>query len=235
MKKSTVDEIRARFDKDVERFSQLETGQVAAMDSAFCMGLIAETAAAVSPQAKDLLDIGCGAGNYTLKLLERIPGLNVTLLDLSLPMLERAKARVSAAGGKVVATLQADVREVDLGEARFDTILAAAVLHHLRDESEWRAVFAKLYRALKPGGALWIYDMVAHELPAVQTLQSEAYGQYLEDLNGKEYRATVFAYTEKEDTPRPVTFQIEQLRAAGFRTVELLHKRGPFAAFGALK
>jgi tRNA (cmo5U34)-methyltransferase len=31
--KSTVDEIRQRFDADVERFSKLETGQQAAMDA----------------------------------------------------------------------------------------------------------------------------------------------------------------------------------------------------------
>ena len=33
MTKSTVDEIRERFDNDVERFSDLEQGQVASIDS----------------------------------------------------------------------------------------------------------------------------------------------------------------------------------------------------------
>ncbi len=31
--------------------------------------LISEAAAATTPNAKRLLDVGCGAGNYTLKLL----------------------------------------------------------------------------------------------------------------------------------------------------------------------
>ena len=33
MKKSTVEDIRKRFDSDVERFSQLETGQQAVIDA----------------------------------------------------------------------------------------------------------------------------------------------------------------------------------------------------------
>ena len=42
-----------------------------------------------------LLDVGCGAGNYSLKLLTLLPNLEVTLVDLSRPMLDRAVERVS--------------------------------------------------------------------------------------------------------------------------------------------
>ena len=38
-----------------------------------------------------------------------------------------------------------------------------------------------------------------------------------------------------EDSPRPVTFQMDLLRQVGFHHVELLHKNACFAAFGALK
>ena len=39
----------------------------------------------------------------------------------------------------------------------------------------------------------------------------------------------------KEDSPRPVTFQLELLRKVGFGYVELLHKNSCFSAFGAIK
>ena len=45
----------------------------------------------------------------------------------------------------------------------------------------------------------------------------------------------VLDYIEKEDTPRSLTYQLEVLRAVGFRTVEVLHKNSCFAAFGAVK
>src|SRR5258708_20525456 len=91
--KSTVDEIRQRFDADVERFSNLETGQSATVDAPLAMALVAEAAAAATPHARHVLDVGCGAGNYSLKLLERLPGLDVTLVDLRRPMLDRAAGR----------------------------------------------------------------------------------------------------------------------------------------------
>lgn len=232
-RKSSIDEIRARFDVDVERFSNLSTGQEAAMDGALALDLIAEAAAAATPHAQDVLDIGCGAGNYTLKLMQRLPGLRATLLDLSRPMLDRAAQRVSAAGAGRVETIQEDVRAAEFGEGRFDVILAAAVLHHLRDDDDWRAVFAKFRRCLRPGGSLWIYDLVTHEDPAVHAAMWRRYAEYLEGLKGPAYRETVFAYIEKEDSPRPVTWQIERLREAGFASADVLHKNGPFAAFGA--
>ena len=65
--KSTVEEIRQRFDGDVERFSNLETGQSATVDAPLALSLVTEAAAATTPHAQDLLDVGCGAGNYTLR------------------------------------------------------------------------------------------------------------------------------------------------------------------------
>ena len=233
--KSTVQQIRERFDRDVERFSKLETGQAATIDAPLVLDLITKVAAAVTPQARDVLDVGCGAGNYTLKLLERLPNLNAMLIDLSQPMLDRARERVGRQGVGSIRIAQADVRTIDLGEGQFDIILAAAVLHHLRDEAEWVSVFSKLHRCLRPGGSIWISDLVEHSLARVQTLMRERYGEYLTALKGEAYREQVFQYVEQEDTPRPLIFQLELLKKVGFSQVELLHKNSIFAAFGAVK
>jgi tRNA (cmo5U34)-methyltransferase len=233
--KSTVQQIRERFDKDVERFSNLETGQTATMDSAMVLDLIAETAAKTNPGARSILDVGCGAGNYTLKVLEYLPDLNSTLVDLSGPMLERAQTRVSAATVGTVSTLQGDIRELELGTEQFDIIVAAAVLHHLREDSEWEAVFNKFHQSLRPGGSIWISDLVSHSVPVVQELMWHRYGDYLAAFKGEEYRDHVYAYVVQEDTPRPLLFQCDLLRRTGFREVEVLHKNAVFAAFGAIK
>src|SRR6478735_9486696 len=104
--KSTVDEIRQRFDADVERFSNLETGQSATVDAPLAMNLVAAAAAATTPLASHVLDVGCGAGNYTLKLLQRIPNLDVTLVDLSRPMLNRAVERLTPATEGTIISIQ---------------------------------------------------------------------------------------------------------------------------------
>lgn len=233
--KSTVEEIRERFDNDVERFSNLETGQSATVDARLAMELVAQSAAVVTPGARTVLDVGCGAGNYTLMLLQHLPNLDAVLLDLSQPMLDRAAARVGAATEGKVTTVQSDVRELELEDGSVDIILAAAVLHHLRGEDEWRAVFQKFHRWLRPGGAVWIFDLVQSSVPAVEGLMWNRYGQYLTGLKDEAYRDHVFAYIDKEDTQRPLMFQLDMLREVGFGQVEVLHKSSCFAAFGAVK
>lgn len=233
--KSTVEQIRQRFDADVERFSNLQTGQSATIDAPLAMELVAAAAAAATPQARHVLDVGCGAGNYTLKLLESLPNLDVTLVDLSQPMLARALERVRAATSGEIKTVQGDIREIALGEANFDVILASAVLHHLRSDAEWQQVFSAFYRALRPGGSIWIFDLVESTIPAVERLMHDRYGKYLSAFKDDAYRDHVFAYVAQEDTPKPLVFQLDLLRQVGFAQVDVLHKNVCFAAFGALK
>ncbi len=233
--KSSVDEIRARFDADVARFSNLETGQQSTLDAPLCLELITETARQLNPAATQLLDIGCGAGNYTLMMLRKLPGLHCTLVDLSMPMLRKANERVWAQTTGRVTTLQGDIRELPLPEDQYDIILAGAVLHHLREEREWEAVFAKLYKSLRRGGSIWISDLVVHDAAPVQQLLWQKYGAYLESIGGVAFREKVFSYIDKEDSPRSLVFQLDMLQRVGFRQVEVLHKNLCFAAFGAIK
>jgi tRNA (cmo5U34)-methyltransferase len=233
--KSTVEQIRERFDNDVERFSKLEEGNMAQVDSALSLDLIAHAAAATTPKAKAVLDVGCGAGNYTLKVLEQLPNLEVSLLDLSLPMLERARERVSQVTTGSISLLQGDVRDLDLGVEQFDVIVASAVLHHLRAEPEWELVFGKFYAALRPGGTVWIYDLVRHTMPEIEQDMDRRYDEYLVNTGGESYRDKVRGWIEMEDSPFQLMFQIDTLRKVGFREVDILHKTVIFSAFGARK
>jgi tRNA (cmo5U34)-methyltransferase len=109
------------------------------------------------------------------------------------------------------------------------------VLHHLRTDDEWRTVFRRFYEALRPGGSIWIFDLVEHSVPEVQRLQWRMYGDYLSNFKDDAYRDHVFAYVEKEDTPKPLVFQLDLLREVGFQQVDVLHKHSCFAAFGGRK
>lgn len=233
--KSTVAQIRERFDADVERFSNLETGQTSTVDAPLVMELITRAAVSASPNIRRVLDIGCGAGNNTLRLLQMVGPFDCDLLDLSAPMLARAAARVSAANAGNVRIVEGDFRDIELAADSYDVIIAAAVLHHLRDDDDWWQTFKKIYQITAPGGSVWISDLVSHEVPAVQAMMWQRYGDYLSQLDGEAYKNKVFSYIEQEDSPRPVTYQLDLLRQVGFEQVELLHKNSSFAAFGAIK
>jgi len=234
-KKATNQQIRERFDKDTERFSNLETGQQTTIDAPLTMELCTEAAKYVNPNAKELLDIGCGAGNYTLKMLGKVPGLNCTLNDLSMPMLQKAKERVTPQTTGAVTLIQDDMRNLDLPDNHFDIILAAATLHHLRDDDDWELMFNKIYKALKPGGSFWVSDLITHDSEFISKLFEDKYSSYLETLGGPEYRQKVMDYVNYEDTPRSLNYQLALLAKVGFSAVEVLHKNSCFAAFGAIK
>ena len=235
MSKSTVEEIKQRFDNDVERFSNLDTGQLSTIDAKISLELITESAKRITPNAENLLDIGCGAGNYTLMMLAKIPNLNCSLVDLSMPMLEKAFERVSKKTNNRVSILQGDIREVSLNENHYDIILAGAVLHHLRDDNDWETVFHKLLKLLKPGGCLMISDLITQDTDLLNEYTWERYGDYLEALGGKEYRQKVLDYVAKEDSPRSMNYQLNLMKKLGFSKVEILHKNMCFGAFGGIK
>ncbi|KAA1242482.1 class I SAM-dependent methyltransferase [Aquimarina sp. RZ0] len=235
MNKSTVKEIKERFDNDVERFSNLDIGQVATIDAQISLELITEASRRIKPDSQYILDVGCGAGNYSLKMLSKIANLHCTLVDLSKPMLDRARERVSAKTNNSVEIIQGDIRQIDFKRKKFDIILAGAVLHHLRDDMDWETTFKKFYGLLNTGGCLMISDLVTQETAEINEYTWKRYGDYLEGIGGKSYRKKVLDYIEKEDSPRSMTYQLELMKKIGFRKTEILHKNMCFGAFGGIK
>ena len=233
--KSTTAEIRERFDNDVERFSNLDTGQLSTIDATLSLELITEAAKRINPDAVNLLDIGCGAGNYSLMMLSKIRNLNCTLVDLSKPMLDKAFERVSAETTNSVTVIQQDIREAELAENHFDIILAGAVLHHLRDDADWEKTFAKIYSLLKPGGCFMISDLITQDTDVLNDYIWEKYGEYLEGFGGADYPTKVLTYVDKEDSPRSLNYQLDLMKKVGFTSVEILHKHICFAAYGGIK
>lgn len=102
--------------------------------------------AAVPVEApRRVVDIGCGPGNSTGLLVRRWPKAQVTGLDTSPDMLEKARARLPE-----VAFAEADVGAWAPAEP-VDVIFANAVLQWLPDHIE---VMRRLMAHLAPGGAL---------------------------------------------------------------------------------
>ena len=233
--KSSPDAIRNNFDQQVERFSNIETGQTTAVDSPLCMELVAQSAALLNPNAKRIMDLGCGGGNYAVKITSFLPDVDCTLIDLSANMLAKAEERVAAnITGKVLA-IQGDYREIPLEENAYDVITAGTTLHHLREDEEWESVFTKVFKALKPGGTFWINDIVISETEEITGMML---GGWLSMLKKQITQEEIEIYKERyetEDTPRTLSYQLDLMKQIGFRETIVLHKHFNFAAFGARK
>ncbi len=233
--KASTKEIEKRFDNDVQTFSNLETGQSALIDAPLLLEVTTEAAKRIVPGARHILDVGCGGGNYTMMMLRKIPGLDCTLVDLSGRMLEKAVERASKATSGKITAVHGDIRTAQLPASSFDIILAGAVLHHLRDDADWERTFTKLYTLLKPGGCLLICDLVMQNLPALEAYSRERFSKHLEAVGGPAYRDGHLQAVDREDTPRPLLYQLELMKKVGFNQVDILHKNACFASFCGIK
>jgi SAM-dependent methyltransferase len=93
-----------------------------------------------------VLDLACGGGRHLKALLDR--GIPATGLDLSLPLLRRAKALA----GEVLLT-RGDMRELPFASGAFSAVTSFFTsFGYFDDEADDLSVLAEIRRVLRPGG-----------------------------------------------------------------------------------
>jgi SAM-dependent methyltransferase len=189
-----------------------------------------------------VLDVGCGYGRHAIELVQR--GLDVTGLDLSLPLLLRA-ADEAQRRAMSVNFVHADMREMAF-DKQFDGAYCMLTSFGYFDEETNLRVAEGIARALKPGGRL-LLDLVNRDY-IVADLPSRVWWEgngcvVLEEVDFNFHTSRIL-------THRSIVFedgrQIEQeisirayslheigrlLRQAGFRVIDIsgsLATRGHF-------
>jgi ubiquinone/menaquinone biosynthesis C-methylase UbiE/DNA-binding transcriptional ArsR family regulator len=108
---------------------------------------------------RTLLDLGTGTGRMLELFGPKIDrGLGI---DLSLDMLNVARARIERAGLKNCSVRQGDIYDLALPANSFDTVVIHQVLHFLDDGA--RAI-REAARVLEPAGRLLVVDFAPHDL-----------------------------------------------------------------------
>jgi len=107
-----------------------------------------------------ILDAGCGTGNYTLALAPHVA--RVTGIDMNARMLAEAgrKAEASALADKV-SFRRGELPDLPFADASFDAVMFNQVLHHLeppgtQDFARHARAIAEAARVLRPGGLVLI-------------------------------------------------------------------------------
>lgn len=141
------------------------------------------------------LEVGAGAGGAARWLADRVgPTGRVVAADLEVGRLHELKE-------DGVEVLQSDLRTDELPAGEFDVVHARMLIQHLPDRA---AAVARLTRALKPGGWLFLED--TDSLPLFRSATSE---DFLQDVRTAGYGLM----RESGHEPRGGHFDLQMLLA----------------------
>lgn len=108
----------------------------------------------------NMLDVPVGTAVFTAAKYKQMTKADITCLDFSTDMLERAEQRLRDAGITNVKTMQGDVGALPFENDTFDFVLCMNGLHVFHDKER---AYAEILRTLKPGGELLACFYIAGE------------------------------------------------------------------------
>ena len=193
------------------------------------------------------VELGTGEGWLSAAVLRRFPQARVVGLDGSLAMLDATRQSLAPYAGRF------DLRPFRLEDAAWRAslsnvrvILSSLVVHHLDDAGKQR-LFADLYAALEPGGALLLADLVAPTSETARRAYAHAWDEEVRrqsvELTGDlraydEFVRTgwnLYDYPDPVDTPSPLPDQLRWLTDIGYVGVDVFWLRAGHAVYGGYK
>ena len=124
---------------------------------------------------REVLDIGCGIGGVDMLLATEHKAKHVLGVDVEVPLIIRAKARVDKAGlSDRVAFQLVDPGPLPMADNSFDIVFSKDAMLHITDKP---ALFADVYRVLRPGGVVVASDWLksgAENMPALNAYREAA-------------------------------------------------------------
>lgn len=165
-----------------------------------------------------ILDLGCGTGHGMKILAQKFKNAEITGIDYSQIMIEKAKEHLESCIERVQLVCK-DFNKIKF--EKYDAVISAITIHNSTDHQKID-LFKKIFDSLDKGGVFINADFYIPESKKMKEQVGEIYRNFLKsNLSGDELEAWI-KHAFSEDMPMKLTEQFETLKRAGFSKVELL-------------
>ncbi|MEP7118909.1 MAG: class I SAM-dependent methyltransferase [Acidobacteriota bacterium] len=183
---------------------------------------------ALDRPARLLVDLGTGSGALAARCAKRLKGVRVVGIDADVKMLGLAAKRLGRAFTPLVGTIEGTPFPA------CDVVTASFSLHHIPSPGTKHDVFARAFKALKPGGMLIDADSLLNGDERLQARDHDEWRRHLATTHGRAGAVKFLAAWAGEDTYFPLDIETALLRDVGF-SVDVTWRRGAFAVLAATK
>ena len=213
--------VKRHLDVDAERYDVEIRRLIPHYDEMITTGV--ELLAALAPADGHVLDLGGGTGALSAAVLDALPGVRVTVLDVDVEMLDEARRRLARFADRV-----------SFHEGSFldplpaaDAVVAGLALHHVHDLQAKTTLYRAIHDTLSPGGVLLNLDAAVTEDARLNALVFDRMAARMGDHGISDAEAhRHFAAWADEDRYFSLDAELSALREAGFDEVECFWRRG---------
>ena len=140
-----------------------------AMDHSAVNRLFVADFLAVHPDTSLVLDVGTGTAQIPIELCRADPSARVVAVDAAAHMLTLARENIEKAGfASRIETRLVDAKRLPLDIDTFTAVISNSIVHHIPEPA---SALAEMLRVLRPGGLLFVRDLLRPDDAAqVETL-----------------------------------------------------------------
>ena len=203
------------------------------------LDILASLAADLLKPGDSLIDLGVGVGYVARMIAARVPGLELTGIDLKPASLAGARACLAPLVGKL-SLVEGDLNALDslaVPGGKFRCAVSVLTFHDLPDDAKRRAI-AWIARHLQPGGVFLFLDRVRLDEAALFPLQVSLWNRMIRVYGESMRRADTYEeyLADLTATNRVARFKdyLSWFAAEGL-AADCIHRHGNIALFGAAK